>query len=238
MYIIFYIYLSAFINTVYRSKKTFKNLFSIFITLLSPAVEIYSNKNVETAPDKILLISNHSKLIDCITLYTVLTKKYPNYLHVFVSVDKVKKIPYYGDILAEDYILINRKDTKTSIIDMIEKCKQLRNRKAVIVLFPEGDIYRYKNKIKSDNYCKKNNIKKFNNVLCPKLKAYDIILKYFNPDQVHLSKLKYCKDYTTFLGYNDFLNIFVKYPKCYVTLTQCMIEKSLIDIWRELDNTF
>ena len=235
MYIIFYLYLTVFINTIYGSQKTAKNLFSVFIKLLSPDVEIHSNEIVETIPDKILLISNHSKLIDYISLHTVLTKKYPDHLPVFVSVDKVKKIPYYGSIFAKNYIIINRKNTETSISDMIQKCKKLKYKKAVIVLFPEGDIYRHKNVVKSDNYCKQNNIKKFNNVLCPKVKAYDTILKYFNPDQVHLSKLTYHKDYTTFLGYNDFLNIFVKYPECSITLTPCMKEKPLIDIWRDLD---
>ena len=237
MYIVFYLYLTAFINVLYGSKKTAKNLFSIFIKFLSPDVKINSN-GIEINPDKVLLISNHSKLIDYITLHTVLTRKYPNHLPVFVSVDKVKKIPYYGSIFAKNYIIINRKDTETSISDMIQKCKKLKYKKVVIVLFPEGDIYRHKNIVKSNNYCKKNNIQMFNNVLCPKVKAYDTILKYFNPDQVHLSKLAYYKDHSTFLGYSDFLNIFVKYPKCHITLTSHNKEKPLIDIWRELDNTF
>lgn len=237
MYIIFYLYLTVLINTLYRSQKNIKNLFSIFIKLLSPDVEIHSNLIVGTIPDKILLISNHSKLIDYITLHTALTKKYPYHLLVFVSVDKVKNIPYYGSIFAKNYIIINRKDIETSISDMIQKCKQLKYTKVVIVLFPEGDIYRHKNIVKSDNYCKKNNVKKFNNVLCPKVKAYDTILKYFNPDQVHLSKLVYSEN-SSFIKYTDFLNILLKYPKCSISLTNYPKEKLLIDMWRELDNTF
>ena len=226
-----------FINTIYRSRKTAKNLFSIFIKLLSPDIEIHAEDIIDTIPDKVLLISNHSKLIDYITLHTVLTKKYPDHLPVFVSVDKVKKIPYYGSIFKDNYILINRKDTKSSIYDMVLKCKDLENKKVVIVLFPEGDIYRNKNITKSDNYCEKNNIEKFNNVLCPRVIAYYTILRHFNPDEIHLSKLYY-NDHNTFIGYYDFLNIFVKYPKCHITLTPCVKEKPLIDIWRDLDNSF
>jgi 1-acyl-sn-glycerol-3-phosphate acyltransferase len=238
MYIIFYLCLAVFVNGLCKSHETVNKLFNVFINLLAPVVNIHCNDNSNI--DRILLISNHVKLIDYITLHTVLIKRYPDHLPVFVSVDKVKKIPYYGNIFSKYYLLINRRDTKKSVLDMIQKCKELRKKKVVIVLFPEGDIYRHKNIVKSDNYCKDNNIEKFNNVLCPKVKAYKTILKYFKPNQIKLINLVYSKnnykDNNTFIRYIDFLNVFIKYPACDLILTSCKKEKPLIDIWRQLDN--
>jgi hypothetical protein len=252
MYVIFYLYLAIFVNGFYNgfcnAHNTVNKLFSTFIVLLSSDVNINSDgimvdyKTLQSdAPDKILLISNHVKLIDYISLHTALIRLYPKHLPVFVSVDKVKKLPYYGNIFSKYYILINRKDPKTSILDMIQRCKELKKKKVVIVLFPEGDIYRYKNKVKSDNYCEYKNIEKFNNILHPKVKAYDIILKYFKPDQIKLSQLRYFNKYhksgnKSFTEYKDFLNIFKKYPICDIILTSCEKEKPLIDIWRQLDS--
>jgi 1-acyl-sn-glycerol-3-phosphate acyltransferase len=240
MYIIFYLYLAVFVNGLCKSHETINKLFSCFIRLLDPVVNIHYDriKYLETTPDRILLISNHVKLIDYISLHAVLIKLYPNHLPVFVAVDKVKKIPYYGNIFSKYYMLITRNNSKTSLSDMIQKCKELRNKKTVIVLFPEGDIYRHKNVVKSNNYCNDNKIEPFNNVLCPKIKAYETILKYFRPQQVNLAQLTYSKnnniDNTTFMRYTDFLNIFTKYPTCDLSLTN-VIEKSLVDIWRQLD---
>jgi 1-acyl-sn-glycerol-3-phosphate acyltransferase len=237
MYIIFYLCLAVFVNGLCKSHETVNTLFSAFINLLAPVVNIHCD--MDTNPDRILLISNHVKLIDYITLHAVLIKRYPDHLPVFVSVDKVKKIPYYGNIFSKYYLLINRRDTETSVSNMIQKCKELRNKKVVIVLFPEGDIYRRENVVKSDNYCKDIKIEKFNNLLCPKVKAYETILKYFKPNQIKLINLMYSKnnhkDNKTFVKYMDFLNIFTKYPTCDLFLTSCEKEKPLIDIWRQLD---
>jgi hypothetical protein len=239
MYIIFYLCVAVFVNGLCKTHETVNNLFKVFIKLLAPVVNIHSigiSKD-SNYNDRILLISNHVKLIDYISLHAVLIKLYPEHLPVFVSVDKVKKIPYYGNIFGKYYILINRKNKTTSIWNMIQKCKELRSKKVVIVLFPEGDIYRHKNIVKSDNYCKTNKIDTFNNVLCPKVKAYETILKYFKPDQINLSQLTYSKnnrkDNNTFIGYMDFLS-FTKYPICDLILTK-VTEKSLIDTWRQLD---
>jgi hypothetical protein len=238
MYIIFYLCLAVFVNGLCKSHDTINDLFKVFIKLLAPVVNIHSINNESTHPDRILLIANHVKLIDYISLHTVLIKRYPDHLPVFVSVDKVKKIPYYGNIFEKYYILIDRKNKTTSVLNMIQQCNKLRSKKVVIVLFPEGDIYRHKNIVKSYNYCKTNKINTFNNVLCPKVKAYETILKYFKPDQINLIQLAYSKnnskDTNTFVGYMDFLN-FTKYPICNLILNKIQ-KKSLIDIWRQLDN--
>jgi hypothetical protein len=241
MYIIFYLYLALFVNGFCKAHETVNKLFNIFIGLLKPKVCILDKDGAKLiksdTPDRILLISNHVKLIDYITLHKVLLELYPEHLPVFVTVDKVKKIPCYGNIFSKYYIFINRKDTNKSMEDMVQRCLELKTKKVVIVLFPEGDIYRSKNVDKSDGYCVKNNIKKFDNVLCPKVKAYDIIVKHFEPEQINLSQLIY-KNYNTFIKYRDFLNICSKYPSCDVYLTAWEKENTLMDIWRKLDTSF
>lgn len=241
MYIIFYLYLALFVNGLCKTHDAVNDLFNRFINLLSPRVNILEQNNLKLiksdTAERILLISNHVKLIDYITLHKVLIDLYPEHLPVFVSVDKVKKIPYYGDIFSKYYIFINKKDTKKSIEFMIEKCIELKTKKVVMVLFPEGDIYRDKNVDKSNEYCIKNNIRKFDNVLCPKIRAYDIALKHFEPEQIKLTRLRY-SDCITFIKYIDFLNIFSKYPRCDVYMTDCKKETPLVDIWRYLDNCF
>jgi 1-acyl-sn-glycerol-3-phosphate acyltransferase len=234
MYIIFYLYLAVLVNGLCKTHDTVNKLFNTFIILLSPIINIHSDET-SNIPDRVLLLSNHVSLLDYISLHKVLIDVYPDHLPVFVSIDKVKSIPYYGGIFSRYYILINRKNT--AIDDIIRKCTELNKKKVVIVLFPEGDIYRDKNIIKSQEYCIQNNIDRFDNVLCPKTKAYNIILKYFKPDLIKLSSLQYYMPTRAFIKYIDFINVFKKYPKCDVHLTSCNKETPLMDIWRRLDTS-
>ena len=142
------------------------------------------NNNIEfviinkTSQFNSLSISNHVSELDPFLLFYVFYKN--NISYRFVSDIKVKKIPIFG-LIAKfmNYIFIDRNNPKEAIDILNKEIKSTDN----IFIFPEGTLF-YKPMIeKSNDICKKLNIKNFKNVLCPKINGYNCINKIKNSEK-------------------------------------------------------
>lgn len=240
MYIIIFLFLCSVYGYLFYPKHRHINYvvkcFIKCVGLISPVNTLVCSR-MRARGDKILLVSNHVNLVDFIHIHNFVNVTYPNHLPVFIAVDKIKKIPLYGKILSEHYILINRR--KADMRTFLAKCQKYNDKKVIMIIFPEGDIYSTNNKQKSDRWeIKINSSHRFNNLLYPKIKGLYAIIETFKPDNILLSVMIY--NSTLFKNYNDFINPFILIPNCFMGVVDC--EKIryntdlFMDMWKRVDN--
>ena len=137
----------------------------------------YKNKN------RILAFFNHQSLLDGLFILKYLTDIYPEHKIIFVVKKDLIKIPIIGKYIENNFICLERKIIQDKDY-MIKKINEYTHNytKIVIVIFPEGTIRCTETVIKSNLFCKKNNIQILNNLLCPRYSGIDLINKEFKPD--------------------------------------------------------
>ena len=152
----------------------------LFLFICNIEIEII-NKCKKMHP---IAICNHITKLDPLIMYMVLYILHSKYR--FISDIDIKKIPIIYNF-AKQYktIFITRDENG------FEKIKKKIKPNDNIFIFPEGYLYHKTTVIKSNDLCKKLNIKNFNNTLCPKNKGFNFISKILKPKKISDFTLKY-----------------------------------------------
>lgn len=166
-----------------------------------------SNRNDYKYKKRIVILSNHQNMIDFVHLQYFVSNNFPEHIPVFVINNRYSSVPLYGRYVDKFTIPIHGDITKDSIT-IERKINELKDKKVVIILFPEGKIYEKENIDKSNSWCKKQNIENYTNVLCPRTKGLYTIINKFKPDVMLQSYLTYSDDIHHEKGkqYTDFIN--------------------------------
>ena len=160
----------------------FVYIIKLFLYLNNIKLEI-NNKIKKFYP---IVVSNHVSELDPFILYLIFNNH--NVKYRFISANRIKNIPIFGLIANYfDTIYIDRTKPKNAINELKKKITKKDN----ICIFPEGTLY-YKDMIKKSNkICKKLNIKKFKNVLCPKISGFNTIKSILQPRYITNITLKF-----------------------------------------------
>jgi hypothetical protein len=163
----------------------------------------------ENIPDKLLLLSNHVNFMDAFIIPYIVAKYFSRYTAIYITKEEYGKIPIIGTYLRRNHILI--KGSGEQDIDIIKsRINELskKHEKLLVILFPEGCL-RYPASIKkSDNWCDKQNIDKYNNVLAPRINGLYNILMGYKPECIIQTILNYpVSDIKSYKGvwYSDIL---------------------------------
>jgi hypothetical protein len=203
-----------------------------------------NDKSFTSKKNKILMICNHESLVDFMNIQIYLSKTYPEYRHIFIA-DKLNYLPLISNFVNKNNIMVD--NNKLCYNDDIEHLLyNTNNNKFIVVLFIEGCIYRKYNIEKSNKWCDKIEIPRFNNLLCPRTKAFEEIIQKTKfdsiiqtiityPDDIHRIKArKYIDFFTNHLPRishiftYDITNLFYgKHHDLYNTI---------MSHWREVDN--
>ena len=177
----------------------FKYLFILNKYLYNWSIELDETSNYKkefnNSNDKILVISNHPKILDGLFIYHYLTNKYPEYFILFVIKNELTNLPFIGSILKNNCICLERKldKDKPYLIEQINKYINI-HKQIIIVIFPEGTTFCKETKKKSNNWCDKKNYEKYNNLLCPRISGTKIIYDTFKPDLILNNTIYYMDD--------------------------------------------
>lgn len=192
--------------------------------------------------NKILALSNHPRILDGFFLYYYLDKLFPTHKIIFVIKKKLIQLPIIGSTLKNNCLYIERnfKNDQFLIEKQINFYMSLYS-KIIIVIFPEGTTYCKETNFLSDTYCKNNNMKKFNNILCPRYKGTELINDIFKPDLIIDNTIYYLDDIQNkkTIYESDILNL-EQVHRCKIitnNITNNKINKTnLYKLWYEKDN--
>jgi 1-acyl-sn-glycerol-3-phosphate acyltransferase len=166
-----------------------------------------------TLKNRVLIISNHPTTLDFIYIIHW-AKKYGRVGDLrFIAKDTLGNIPILGKYIKNSQCLISR-DYEKDKDSIIEFCKKLSvNPKYILVIFPEGTTLYPESKMKSMNFASSNSKPIFNNVLYPRHKGLELIIKNLVIEQVCDITLFYNDDKKCYKCNYDKDFLFDSYPK-------------------------
>lgn len=179
-----------FDNLFYKGISNFLYNFTyILLTVCNISIEI----NNFTDQFYNLGISNHVSELDVFILYVLFTNG--DFKYKWISDKRFKTFPILGPWAKyNETIFISRNDGSGS-----KKIKKQTKPTDNVFIFPEGTLF-YKPMIdKSNELCKKLNIKPYKNVLCPKENGFNTLLKILKPKYITDITLDYMYDDKNFL---------------------------------------
>ena len=194
--------------------------------------------------DKLLLISNHPTTLDF--MYLLHWAKQHNRIKDirFIAKDGIGTIPGVGKYIKETQCLISR-DYESDKDKIKDFCKKLSEQKSyILVIFPEGTTVFPESKAKSKDFSTNNDKPIFENVLYPRHRGLELILKNLFIEQVIDLTLFYDDDKKCYKCAYDKDFLFDSYPKHgkviekEIPLEQIKIEnleKLLEKTWRRKD---
>jgi hypothetical protein len=225
-------------------------LFLINKYVLNWSIEIesnYKNNNIinnnihNNTPNKILVCSNHPKILDGFFICKYLLDKYPEHTVLFIVKKDLIKLPVVGTYIKNNFICIERnfKNDESYIINEVNKYKLIYD-KLIIVIFPEGTTMCKETIDRSNNWCELNNIQKYKNVLCPRISGIKLINDIFKPDLILNNTIYYLDDIyqNKTLYEKDLLNLNVIHRSKIIEdilPNNIDFEKDLYNIWRNKD---
>ena len=181
-----------------------------------------------------MVISNHLSHFDFLYLFNLIATKpnVPNNNFKLASIYYTYLFPGIGILCyLTNSMLIS--DNKKKSLANIEKCKI--NSNDVVLLYPEGFIYRKGTLAKSNDYCIKNNIELTKNCLYPRNTGLNIIAKNNNINTLYSICMQFDKKHTKelySLFETDIPNrVYMKFNK---TKTDNP-DKDTINIFRNMD---
>ena len=156
-----------------------------FTCLLINVLSIQIKTKYKTKKFYNLGISNHVSELDILLLFIIFLKHKINYS--LISDDRFQHYPVVKQWAEQNKtIFVNRTDGTG--------CESIRlntNINSSVFIFPEGTLY-YKPMIeKSNQICRKNNIEKYFNVLCPKANGFNTLKEILKPKYITNITLKY-----------------------------------------------
>jgi 1-acyl-sn-glycerol-3-phosphate acyltransferase len=196
----------------------YNSLYLISKYILGCKLEL-KNSNL-VLKDKVLVISNHPTTLDFI--YIIHWAKTYNRVGDlrFIAKDALGSIPILGKYIKDSQCLISR-DYEKDKNSIIEFCKKLSNNpRYILVIFPEGTTLYPESKMKSMNFANNNSKPIFNNVLYPRHKGLELILKNLIIEQVFDITLFYNDDKKCYKCNYDKDFLFDSYPKNGVILAR------------------
>lgn len=173
---------------------------------------IEDNLNGFQNDKRIIMLSNHVNLCDIFTVLAMVRKTFPNHKIIGVTKKQFDSIPLFNKYLKNCSILLDSNKNKNNkhkeylndiydnlidkneyeIINQIETLT--KDCKSIVVLFPEGRIYSNESVKKSNDWCDKNSLEKYNHVLAPRYGALYKLLKYYDPSTVLINHIIYTDD--------------------------------------------
>jgi len=122
-----------------------------------------------------IITCNHINFCDALSIISIIKNFSKKDLYVIMKKDLIK-LPIIG-IFAKNNLTLERslEHDKENIINFIKKIEN-----GVILILPEGTRMNKQNFEKSIEYSKNNNLKKYDNLLYPKMKGLDIIINVLN----------------------------------------------------------
>ncbi len=184
-------------------------------------------------------ISNHVSEFDVFLLYVLFIND--NFNYKWVSDERFKNFPVLGSWATYNKtIFISRTDGSGC-----KSIKQNAQSSDNIFIFPEGTLFYKKSIDKSNETCKQIGIKKYENVLCPKLNGFNMLCKILKPKYITNITLEYIFDDKNFLKKsNEPLTIsnMYKNPPKKIIITVDRIryseEININQIFRDKENMF
>lgn len=266
IFIIIFIFLLLKELILYSNTFSFKNIHYVFSRTINIFFNYFnwkqnicfSSKKVReniNNENNILLISNHNSLTDFFHFISYVNIYHPQHRIVFVTKKDFSQIPILGNIIEKNCILLENDIMKDeyNIKKSIENIKR-KNKKNIIIFFPEGKIFNNDNVERSNKWCNKINIEPFKKVVCPHYKGLYYIIKYFNPDKINSCFLYFNDDmnnnkgkeyYHYFTGYlpkysqfyiKDGENIRKHYEKSIRINDEEYFKNKIYKYWRKIDN--
>lgn len=180
---------SLIYNSINKTAVTFT---ALLIKLLSVKLTFkYKTKKFYN-----LCISNHVSEFDILLLYMIFLKN--NIDYTLIADYQAKRF--------QNYPVVKQWMNQNKTIFVSSKhgngCEMIRNNTNInsnVFIFPEGTLY-YKSRInKSDEICMKNNIAKYENVLCPKRNGFNTLKEILKPKYITNITFKYVFENKTFL---------------------------------------
>ena len=195
--------------------------------------DIYYNGKFLTSNKIDIVICNHISRIDSFLITSIIKNNTIKPIYPIIQ-KELKKIPLIGSF-HKGCIVLERdlsKDKET----IINSIKNIDN--GIIIIYPEGTRMNEDNFKKSHEYCEKNQLKKYNNLLYPKMKGLDIIINELNNSNklgnlIDISfRLKDSLKFKT--GYLDFIKHNV--GNVYCNINSYKINKLCINNYDNLKN--
>ena len=246
------------IYTIYCSKATrlpfikdkyslfyneFLNLIPIFYKNICDS-SIYQTGKLITTNKIDIVISNHINRIDSFIITSIIKSKTTKTLYPVIQ-KEMAKLPILNSF-APGCIVINR-DFESDINTIKKFIKNVNN--GIIIILPEGTRMNNDNLKKSQEFSENNKLKKYNNLLYPKMQGLNLIINELNNDNklgnlIDITmkvkdKLK-CKT-----GYLDFIKYKVGNLYCnvdtYKINNKCLnnydnLKKWILMIWDKKEN--
>ncbi len=202
---------------------------------------------------KTLLFVNHPSYFDVMPIFWWADKYNRTQDLIFVGKESITKIPIIGNIIKKSHLMINR-DYDTDKVLIENFCNRLNDndKSYIFVIFPEGTTYSKDTIQKSHKYTSTNSLENFLNVLCPKTRGADLILKHLKPDIVLDMTIvynDYANHYRTMNGipfssfrglimgeYPMYTHINVKNVSNEMLSENANVPDELMKIWRQKDD--
>ena len=202
-------------NKIFKKSNLIENVYNSMYLLskyiLGCNLEIIGNPL--ELNDKLLVISNHPTTLDF--MYLLHWAKQHNRIKDirFIAKDGIGNIPGVGKYIRETQCLISR-DYEADKDKIIDFCKRLSEEENyILVIFPEGTTVFPESKAKSQTFSEKNDKPVFENVLYPRHKGLELILKNLVIEQVLDITLFYDDDKKCYKCAYDKDFLFDSYPK-------------------------
>lgn len=159
--------------------------------------------------ERVLFMCNHVNFLDVFFIPYIFATKFPDYNVMYISKDKYRIIPFIGNYLYKQHILVknNFEEDIKLIEDKVNEFNNKNINKTVIIIFPEGTLTTPEAMQKSREWCKKIDIESYNNVLAPRTTGIYTLLKSYKPTTIIQGIIKYENNELLDKGtyYSDFL---------------------------------
>lgn len=133
--------------------------------------KIYQSGNF-ISTDKIdIVICNHINRIDSLIISSIIKKNSNKNVYAVIQ-KEIAKLPIIGNFSPGCIVL--ERDFESDNIKILKFLKNINN--GILIIYPEGTRMNENNFKKSNEFCEKNNLKKYNNLLYPKMKGLNLII--------------------------------------------------------------
>ncbi len=256
----YYLFVREYV--VAKSKISYKNhlvwahdIYNFFVWAYHWKQNVYNDKddNEETKytynhVKRILFLSNHQNLIDIFHIQEYLYNYYYDYRPIFICNKGLSNIWLFGNYIKNNHIVIEN-NTEKDVENIINIITKYKDDKIIVVLFPEGRIFCEGNIIKSNEWCKKNDIEPYTTTLCPRIKGMYTIFKTIQFDKILQCHISYSDDirHEKAIYYEDYLvNNLPRVSDLYIknitsilydiiNLPETEFAKKIYEYWKSVD---
>lgn len=216
-------------NAVFRRKRLLKYCYtSIYLVSQHILGCKLTTEPMPVLKDKVLIIANHPTILDF--LYIIHWAKAHDRVEDlrFIAKDAIGNIPLFGQYIKQSQCLISR-DFEKDYVTITQFCQKLsaKARRYILVIFPEGTTISPEAKEKSLAFAKNNLKPVFANVLYPRHRGLELILKHLLIEQFIDITLFFNDDRACYKCNYDVDILFDSYPKSGVIIAKEIDLKSV-----------